>query len=316
MIVALTGVSGFIGSVIARKLYEQGHFVTGLVRRRSRIDHIRSFIHRLVVGDQHDASVWPELLRDAGCVIHNSVDWTPLERGATDAFDRHLHTNLAGSIRLLRFSAPRQFIFMSSIAVHHDMRPRWGGVIDEDHPLRPATPYGAYKAAVEAHLWAEHFGGGRNTSALRPCGVYGVDPRLERSLGHDIVLAIRAGKPIRRPGGGKWVHVDDVADAAAAMVGNESVAGRAYNLVDCYARWADWARLAAEILGISADIDFSSPEAPRNIFTKDAARSLGVPLDRGLDGIRAYLRELIAVMEARGKEPPIAVKRPAPRRTG
>lgn len=319
MIVALTGVSGFLGSVIARKLYEQGHFVTGLVRRRSRMDHVRPFVHRLVVGEQHDASAWPELLKEAECLIHNSVDWTPLERGATDAFDRHLHTNLAGSIRLLRASAPRQFIFMSSIAVHHDMRPRWGGVIDEDHPLRPASPYGAYKAAVEAHLWAEHYGAGRNTSALRPCGVYGVDPKIERSLGYDVVKAVREGRPIRRAGGGKWVSVEDVADAVAAMVGNEAVAGRAYNLVDCYARWADWAQLAAEVLGVGADIDRSSPEAPRNMFTKDAARSLGVTLDRGLEGIRAYLRELIAAMDAPrsapGKAPPSAAGRPASRRT-
>ena len=31
------------------------------------------------------------------------------------------------------------------------MRPRWQGVIDEDHPLRPRWVYGAYKAAV-AHF--------------------------------------------------------------------------------------------------------------------------------------------------------------------
>jgi nucleoside-diphosphate-sugar epimerase len=178
------------------------------------------------------------------------------------------------------------------------MRARWGGEVDEDHPLRPNTPYGAYKAAVESHLWAEHYGAGRNTSAVRPCGVYGIDPRLDKSLGYDVVRAVKAKRAIRRPGGGKWVHVEDVAAAVNAMVGSKDVAGRAYNLVDCYARWADWAQMAADIMGVTADIDSSSPENPRNMFSKEAVRSLGVTVDRGHDGIRRYLKELVAAVEA------------------
>lgn len=62
--------------------------------------------------------------------------------------------------------------------------------------------------------------------------------------------------------------------------------------MDCYARHADWAAMAADALGIDAEIDRSSPERPRNSFSKDAARSLGVTLDRGHQGIRTHLQEL------------------------
>ncbi len=299
MRVALTGASGFIGSAIAKRLSEAGHHVTALVRGSSRRDHIEPFVDRFVVGGQDDRAIWPSLLDGADCVIHNSVDWTAM-RGDDwrQRVGEHLDSNLVASIELLLASAPRQFIFMSSIAVHHDMRPRWGGMIDEDHPLRPGTLYGAYKAAVEAHLWAQHYapeaeGGGQSVCVLRPCAVYGIDPKLERSHGYKLIRKLKAGEPIRTPGGGKFVHVDDVAAATVACAGNPEAAGRAYNLVDCYARWADWAQIAAELLGVKADIDFSSPPEPKNTFTKDAAASLGVTLSRGHGGIRAHLRELI-----------------------
>ncbi len=293
MHIALTGASGFIGSFIARKAHEAGHTVSALVRASSRRDHIQPYVSRFVEGAHDDKSVWPKLLDGADAVVHNSVDWTPIRSG-DDA--THFRSNLLASLELLRFSAPRQFVFISTIAVHHDMRPRWHGVIDEDHPLRPANLYGAYKAAVEAHLWAEHFGSGRHTCALRPCGVYGIDPNIERSHGYDLVRKLKRGEPITKLGGGKFVHVEDVADAVVASLGNPDAAGRPFNLVDCYARWADWALMAREILGLSNPVDTSSSPTPKNEFTKDAAQSLGVRLERGHAGIRAHLEELIARM--------------------
>ena len=286
MRVALTGVSGFIGSFVARHLHEAGHQVTGLVRRSSGRDHVGPFVDRFVVGQQADESAWPAFLEGADCVIHNSYDF-----GQHDV-DHHLQSDLIGSIRLLHASAPRRFVYMSSVAVHHDVRPRWQGLIDEDHPLKPSSLYGAVKASVEAHLWAAHYGERRAVCALRPCAVYGIDRRLDRSIGYPILKSLRDGQPFRRKGGGKFVHVDDVAAATVAAVCSDQADGRAFNLVDCYARWADWAKMAAAVLDVEADIDFSSPAAPRNQFDVSAARSLGVGLNRGFEGIRQHLVDL------------------------
>lgn len=290
MRIALTGISGFIGSIAARQLHKNGHQITGFVRTTSRRDHVEPYTDRFVIGEQSDDSCWEELLDGADCLVHNSVDWAPIREN--DPI-RHWQTNLVGSLRLIRAAMPRQVIFISTIAVHHDMRPRWQGVIDEDHPLRPNGLYGAYKAAVEDHLWGLRFKEGLNFAALRPCGVYGIDPRLDRSHGYDLIKRINRNEPLDKPGGGKFVHVEDVAAAIVACVGNPEANAKVVNLVDCYARWADWATYACEIMGVQREIDFSSPSQPKNAFAKDAANALGIALDRGHEGIKQHLRELL-----------------------
>lgn len=299
MRIALTGASGFIGSYLCREAKERGHSVTALVRESSRRDHIDAFVDRFVVGDQANAEVWPSLLEDADAVVHNSVDWRSvsgiLGLPEPKAFDMHLERNLVSALRFLRTSAPLPFVFMSSIAVHHDMRPRWEGRPDEDHPMRPSSVYGALKAAVEAHLWAEHFGSDprRHVAAIRPCAVYGIDPELSRSHGHSVIETVRKGEAFRKPGGGKFVHVEDVARATIAAAERPDASGKPFNLADCYARYADWAQMACEVIGVEVEIDTSSPPKPQNEFSKEQARRiLGVDLSRGHEGIREHLRDL------------------------
>jgi len=299
MRIALTGVSGFIGCVIARQFSEAGHAVTGLVRTTSRRDHIEPFVDRLVVGDQTDSTCYAELLEDADAIVHNAADWRAMTSGALE-LETLIQANVTASAKLMERSRPIPFIFMSSVAVHHDISPRWEGRIDTDHPTRPGGFYGAYKAAVEAFLWAEHAEHDRPFCALRPCAVYGLDPKLERSIGHPIIKRIAAGEPFTRRSGGKFVHVEDVARATVAAATDPERAPNLVDLADCYARWSDWANIAAELLGVEARIDESSPPEPKNMFAKDAAEQLGVSLERGHGGIRGHLADLIEAMRTAG----------------
>lgn len=300
MHVALTGISGFVGSFIARELKRRGHTVAGLVRESSRRDHIEDACDHFVCGDHADTTCWPELLDEADGVIHNSVDIAALRDTANPT--RHLESNLLGSLRFLQASAPRPFVFMSTIAVHHDMRERWGGEIDEDHPMRPNTTYGAAKAAVESFLWDEHYRTGRHVVAIRPSAVYGMDPIHTKTRGHEFLEPLRKNEPITRPGGGKFVHAEDVAIATVSAMERDDALAMPVNMVDCYARWGDVAQFGKEILGSSSEIDFSSPAEPKYTFSKDLALKLGPPegdersdlyMKRGHDGLRAHMRELI-----------------------
>ena len=303
MIIALTGSSGFIGSAAARVMHAQGHSVTALVRPSSRREHFHSFVERFVQGDQADPGIWPELLQNADAVVHNSIDWAPLQSGDVRT---HLERNLLGSILLLNAAheaGVKRFIFISSVATHHDISPRWKGVIDEDHPLRPSGLYGACKAAVEAHLWSAHHSWGMHTVALRPCAVYGVEPvRLERSHGCKQVRRLLDGEKVTRedfPGGGKFVHVDDVALAIVRAVERDAAAGRAFNLADCYAKHTLLGRFAAEHLGLDPSmVELDEGPPAKNMFSKEATREiLDVELDRGEDGLREYVGELVEAVK-------------------
>lgn len=300
MLVALTGASGFIGSYTARSLKSRGHAVRALVRASSKRDHIADSVSQFVEGDQADPAIMRQLVADGvEAVIHNAVDWDARSRSNEENF-RH---NLLASLQLLEFAriaGVKQFIFVSSVAAYHEIlqdRP-----LDENHPTWPSGMYGAYKAAVEPHLKAYHYSYGMNTSAWRPAAVYGIDPKLTRSQWYNLIDSARRGERISNDRGGKITHVQDVADALALAVGDDSTAGQLYNLVDGYIYWQVAAELAKEISGSNAVIEDRKGKGPKNQFdTRKAVAFFDrhgntVAIRRGVEGVRQYAAELLRML--------------------
>jgi nucleoside-diphosphate-sugar epimerase len=298
MLVALTGPSGFIGSYTAAALHRRGHRVRGLVRDTSRTDHISDVVSELIVGSHDDPAAIEELVRGVDAVIHNFLDWSHPEAD----IGRNFQSNVLGSLRLLemtRLAGVKQFIFVSSCAVYHEIPERAAGRITEETVSWPLGDYGAYKVAVEAHLKAYHHTYKMNTSAWRPAAVYGIDPKLRRSQWYELIDAARRGQTIDTPRGGKITHVDDVADALSLSVGDESVAGQFFNLVERYMYWQEAAEIARELSGAAATIVDRQGAGPKNQF--DPAKAIAfferhenhVALRRGMEGVRAYVGELI-----------------------
>jgi len=295
MRIGVTGCNGFIGTYLTRSLTRAGHQVVGLARRSAvpqRVEHIRDHLADLVVGDLEDDAALKKLADSVECVVHNAL---ARERGDPLA---HFRSNVLGSLHLLHFAqraGVRQFIFISSVAVYHTILQ--DRKLDENHPTWPKDLYGAYKASIEPFLMAYHGQHGMNTVALRPPAVYGVAPVLPQSHWYDLICRVKRGEDIDTPVGGKIVHVHDVAAAVCAAVGNQAVAGRLFNVVDCYIYDEQVAVMARELTGSDSRIVDHRGPGPRNHFDVRASREmLGVPLNRGHDGVREYVAELLSRM--------------------
>jgi len=102
------------------------------------------------------------------------------------------------------------------------------------------------------------------------------------------------------PGGGKWVHVDDVALAIVRSLERDAAAGKPFHLADCYAKFTRLGEHAAGFLGLPQTmVEPDTAPAAMNTFDKTAAREiLGVPLSRGDNGLKAYAADLVNAVKA------------------
>jgi nucleoside-diphosphate-sugar epimerase len=209
--IAVTGATGFCGSVVARAAAATGAAVVCLGRRTGPVGEYRYW----------DASCTPPDLTGTDVVVHlaAAVGDPPPGRASEAAFRA---VNVDGTARLIEAAGDRPLVWVSSASVYAPAGP---GPISEDHPIAGMTAYGRTKAA------GERLALDAGAVVLRPRAVYGPGdphllPRLRRVVrgnrallpGPDISLSLTA--------------VENLADACLAAVGWPS---GAYNVADAVA---------------------------------------------------------------------------------
>ena len=294
MLVAVTGAGGFLGSYAAVALRHRGHRVRGLVRRADRLSRIQSPLDESRVGELRQDRVRAALVDGAEAVVHLAMDWRAASEGALTGME----ANLIPTLRLMEAAhraGVRQFLFISSLDVYAGCTSP--PPLTEDHMTCPTSFYGAFKAATEQYLLAYHRDTRMNTSAWRPATMYGLHPSPSRSMWAAEIKAPRG--PVDSQTAAHVVHVQDVADALTLALGDDSVAGQVYNLVDGYVGLEQITRPASE--------SHAARPAPAQAF--DNHKSMAFferhgetrALRRGPAGVRDYARQLRAALEA-GRE--------------
>ncbi len=299
MKISITGLSGFLGHYVAKKLFEKDVHVQALVRNSSNTSHLKDYEEKItfVQGDLGDRKTLKEFVQGADIVIHMAYErnGAGFHNSASKDIRRLLDVNLSGSLELLDASKQhgvKQFIFTSSCAVYGYIFPDIK--LDEQHPLVPDSNYGAYKASVEAFCHSYFLSKSINTTIFRPVGIYGIDPKLAHSEWYDLIKNIKDGVDVEVVGGGKIVYVDNVAHAIDLAIDNKDAFGKIFNLVDFYIDNMAIAEMTKEICASKSKIS-GVPKQPINTMDNTESKKLGVYY-AGAEGLRRYIEELIELI--------------------
>jgi nucleoside-diphosphate-sugar epimerase len=220
MRVLVTGVSGFSGSTVARRLANGGHDVVGTYRRETDfLAGLRDVVRlELIRTDLTDAG---KLSGPFDAIAHTAA--TSPGRGVDVA--ALVHDNIDASFALIeaarRWGASR-FIFFSSLSYYGRIEQ---DVVDEATSVRDPDAYGATKLIVEQRL--DELAGNLSSLALRLPGIVG--PGAHRHWLASVASQLCAGEPIRafhldRPFNNA-AHIDDIAALLLTVLAREAWGG-------------------------------------------------------------------------------------------
>jgi nucleoside-diphosphate-sugar epimerase len=212
----IMGGTEFISLHLARSLMRSGHEVT-VFNRGKRPERLPAGV-RAIAGDRKDHAGLRQRLGGERFDGVFDVTYAP-----TDAADvAALADALAGRPHVIFVSTARVYDHNLPIPYAEDT-PRsfyWGD-------------YARHKIGGEDVLFERHRRDGLPVTIVRPTHVMG--PDNTRNNETFFMDRIRSGRPVLVPGNGGWLrqfgHVEDLADAMAAMLGNPRTYGQAYNVM-------------------------------------------------------------------------------------
>ncbi len=293
MNIALTGITGMVGSHLVRRLDKENpdggkYKIRALIRESSVVEHLKPYEDiDYIIGDLTDKDSLSKLVADADTVIHLAHFPGPVQSA-----DELVKANVNGSYELLEAAKKakvKQFIFISACAVFGDVLPTVSAEspMDENHPVRPTGLYGAIKSSIEAFCFSYHKARAFDLTIFRPVTVYGVKPDIDKSEWFKTVDFLATNYNVDLKGSTKYVSVDSVCQAISKVIG-KSDAKPIYHLIDGHIHNLDLGELIAEIVD-----SFGEAQGVRGQegvpMSSDAAKELGVEF-KGLDGIKEYIK--------------------------
>jgi uncharacterized protein YbjT (DUF2867 family) len=238
MQVAIVGGTGFVGSHLVVALVEQGHRPAVLVRPGSESRLVRADACRVVSGDLDDEAALRSLLEGCEAAIYN-VGILRESPGAGITFERMQNEGARKVVGLAEAAGVQRFLLMSANGVREQ-----------------GTAYQRSKWQAEQFALASRL----DVTVFRPSVIFG-DPagRMEfaTQLRNDMVKPpipavdfFSAFGEHRGPVRMSPVHVDDVAAAFVAALGDPETIGDVYELGGPEVlTWGDMIRRVADAVG-------------------------------------------------------------------
>lgn len=174
MRVLITGVSGFVGGALARRLLDEGRYsVRGGARRA--LPDAPTGLELRRSPELGPGADWLELLEGVEVVVHAAARVHMMNDQAGDPLSEFRRANTEGTLCLARQAAQagvRRFVFISSIKVNGEETPA-DRPYGADDAVAPVDPYGVSKHEAEQALLALARETGLEVVIIRPVLVYG-----------------------------------------------------------------------------------------------------------------------------------------------
>ena len=267
MNVFLTGGTGFIGSYVAVSLCEEGHTVTILARNPDKIPALKKYLNvTFVKGDITDRALLKSCVTGMDACIHVALNYTR-STGVEVLSDDTLPTVALADACIT--AGVKHFIYTSSTAVNDcfysgcdDVAQLGVKQVTNATRPRPATLYGATKAASENYLMALSYRSGMRMNFIRPGYVFGnpvipgAPTQPDRRFA-DTVKAAAAGDTISvvKNDGTQFIWAGHLAELYRAVLAGDVNRKTYFGLS---ARFISWERIAHEALrqtGINGTIE-------------------------------------------------------------
>jgi UDP-glucose 4-epimerase len=224
--ILVTGGAGFIGSHVVDAFIAAGHEVAVLDNFSTGRDgnvNPAAAVHRMDLRDQPEVDRAVATLRPE--VVSHHAAQSEVPKSVADPAD-DAQINIVGGLNLLKACVDhgvRKVIFSSTGGALYgepDVVPA-----DEDHPVRPLSPYGTSKFAFEQYLGMFRRTFGLDFTVLRYANIYGARQDFAAEEGRVIAIfasRMLAGRPLTIDGTGEqsrdMLHVGDVAMANLAVL--------------------------------------------------------------------------------------------------
>ena len=259
-VVFVTGVSGMIGSCVAKALVATGKYdVHGLVRYRSKLSNLSGFLEKLTLhfGDITDSTRMKSVIRELqpSYIYHMAAQ--AINGVSYDSPELTLNTNVMGTLNILeavrtemsssaadteaaranhRVSKCRLLIAGSSTE-YGQTADEWDGPIPENAPMKPVSPYGVSKVATEMLAFQYYRSFKIETIVARffiQVAAGGTEHLAMQEFARQIAMIERGlQKPILSHGNLQTKRdMTDIGESAAVVVtlAEKGVPGEAYNI--------------------------------------------------------------------------------------